>query len=81
MALPAGELGHIAARPRCSALHSQRAVLLPTLDDALARYVRSRQEAAVNDAALAAGCIAAPGQGSEADGAGAVADLAQAISC
>ncbi|MFL6716109.1 MAG: family 1 glycosylhydrolase [Burkholderiaceae bacterium] len=76
LALPAGELGHVAARPRYSALHSQRAVLLPTLDDALARYVRSCREAAVNDAAPAASCVAAPGQGSDADGADAVADLA-----
>jgi dTDP-4-dehydrorhamnose reductase len=76
LALPAGELGHIAARPRYSALHSERAVLLPTLDDALARYVRSCQETAANDAGHGAGWVAAAGQERDVDGAGTVADLA-----
>lgn len=36
---PSAELGHTARRPQYSALHSERAVLLPTLDDALRRYL------------------------------------------
>lgn len=36
---PCAELGLVAARPRYSVLTSERAVLLPSLDDALARYV------------------------------------------
>jgi len=40
------KLGYLAQRPRYSALHSERAVLLPSLDDALARYMvlRNAQE-------------------------------------
>jgi dTDP-4-dehydrorhamnose reductase len=41
-AVPYGELGLLALRPAFSALHSERAVLLPTLDDALARYAQAR---------------------------------------
>ena len=37
--LPTAELGHVARRPRYSALASERAVLLPTLPDALERYL------------------------------------------
>jgi dTDP-4-dehydrorhamnose reductase len=42
-------MGYIAARPRYTALHSERAVLLPTLDDALSRYLRLREQAAEED--------------------------------
>ncbi|MGV3741671.1 MAG: family 1 glycosylhydrolase, partial [Burkholderiaceae bacterium] len=49
------ELGYAAARPAYSALSSERAILLPSLDDALSRYLRLRQEAAEkNDAGQAA---------------------------
>ena len=34
------DLGHTAPRPAFSALHSERQILLPTLDDALERYAR-----------------------------------------
>ena len=77
LVLPAGALGHVAARPRYSALHSQRAVLLPALDDALARYLRGSREAA-SGTVDAAGCAVMPQpqpQTSSDDG-GAVADLA-----
>lgn len=36
--LPAATLGHAARRPRQSALASERAAIMPALDDALARY-------------------------------------------
>ena len=39
---PATEFGFTAARPAYSALHSERGALLPTLDDALRRYVDLR---------------------------------------
>lgn len=45
-ALPATEMGLIAPRPRYSALHSQRGLLLPTLGDALTRYIEQRQQPA-----------------------------------
>jgi dTDP-4-dehydrorhamnose reductase len=35
---------YVAARPQYSALHSNRAVLLPTLDSALGRFLQSRQQ-------------------------------------
>ncbi len=41
---PGAECGYVAARPSYTALHSSRAVLLPTLDCALKRYLRSREE-------------------------------------
>jgi dTDP-4-dehydrorhamnose reductase len=37
-ALPTAELGLVAQRPRYSALGSERALLMPTLEDALSRY-------------------------------------------
>lgn len=37
-------LGHIALRPSYSALSSERAILLPTLDDALGRYLAIQQQ-------------------------------------
>ncbi len=37
--LPSSALGQLARRPRYSALGSERALLMPTLDDALGRYV------------------------------------------
>jgi dTDP-4-dehydrorhamnose reductase len=41
-----GELGLRAARPRNSAMSSERGLLLPSFDDALARYLRERELAA-----------------------------------
>ncbi len=41
---PASELAHTAARPTYSALGSERAVLMPPLADALARYAGLRQK-------------------------------------
>ena len=41
-AKPAAEFGFTAARPAYSSLHSERGALLPTLDDALRRYVELR---------------------------------------
>jgi dTDP-4-dehydrorhamnose reductase len=38
-AMPAAQLGLTARRPRYSALHSERGVLLPSLDNALGRYL------------------------------------------
>jgi len=38
-----GELGLRAARPRHSAMSSERGLLLPSFDDALARYLRERE--------------------------------------
>ncbi|MFS2023278.1 family 1 glycosylhydrolase [Massilia sp. CT11-137] len=38
-----GELGLRAARPRNSAMSSERGLLLPSFDDALARYLRERE--------------------------------------
>lgn len=38
-----GELGPRAARPRNSAMSSERGLLLPSFDDALARYLRERE--------------------------------------
>jgi dTDP-4-dehydrorhamnose reductase len=49
---PTRELGLAAPRPRYSALGSERGPVLPTLDDALARYLRHR---AVADAERAPG--------------------------
>jgi dTDP-4-dehydrorhamnose reductase len=40
--VPAADLRYAARRPRYSALTSERAAIMPTLDDALARYARSR---------------------------------------
>jgi len=41
-----GECGFVARRPRYSALSSERGLLLPSLDDALTRYVQAVQEQA-----------------------------------
>jgi dTDP-4-dehydrorhamnose reductase len=38
---PAGSCGLAAPRPRYSVLGSERGALMPTLNDALARYVRA----------------------------------------
>jgi dTDP-4-dehydrorhamnose reductase len=43
----AAECNYIAARPQYSALHSNRAILLPTLDNALKRFVEARAEQVV----------------------------------
>jgi dTDP-4-dehydrorhamnose reductase len=50
-ARPCAAFGYPAARPAYSALSSERAILLPSLDDALSRYLRLRQEAAEEDRA------------------------------
>ncbi|HEY4541398.1 MAG TPA: family 1 glycosylhydrolase [Noviherbaspirillum sp.] len=50
-ARPMAELGWAARRPLYSALGSERARLLPALDDALARYLHLRQEAEDEDRA------------------------------
>ena len=58
---PAGELGLAAPRPRYSALGSERGWLLPTLDDALARFVREHEllwADAARDTAARRGCAA-----------------------
>lgn len=41
-ARPAADCNYAAARPRYSALHSERAILLPKLDDALYRFTAAR---------------------------------------
>lgn len=43
-ALPGARLGFSAARPRHVPLHSERGVLLPALDNALARYLELRHQ-------------------------------------
>lgn len=42
VARPAADCNYAAARPRYSALHSERAILLATLDDALYRFTAAR---------------------------------------
>lgn len=49
--VPAAELGWAALRPRYCALGSERARLLPGLDDALARYLQLRDDAPEQDRA------------------------------
>jgi dTDP-4-dehydrorhamnose reductase len=41
---PIAELGIAAPRPKCSALASERGWIMPSLEDALARYVTERKE-------------------------------------
>lgn len=48
-ARPAAQLNHLAPRPRNSALASERGEHLPPLDDALARYLQLREQAAEED--------------------------------
>jgi dTDP-4-dehydrorhamnose reductase len=43
------DFNYSAARPVYSALHSERAILLPTLDDALSRYLCLQQQAVEED--------------------------------
>jgi dTDP-4-dehydrorhamnose reductase len=50
---PATELGFAAVRPAYSALSSERGVLLPSLNDALARYIKALEENAVDDGEMA----------------------------
>ena len=50
---PATESGYVAVRPNYSALGSERGLLLPSLDDALARYIRALEENASDDGELA----------------------------
>jgi dTDP-4-dehydrorhamnose reductase len=48
----ATELGYVAVRPHYSALGSVRGMLLPSLDDALGRYIHALEEHAVDDGAM-----------------------------
>ncbi|MBA2676530.1 SDR family oxidoreductase, partial [Ramlibacter sp.] len=49
--VPGATLGQVAARPRFSALGSERGLLMPTLEDGLARYLAAAaQDAAVQQA-------------------------------
>ena len=48
---PAADCGYQAARPGYSALGSERGLLLPSLDDALARYMKALEEHASDDGA------------------------------
>lgn len=50
-AVSAASLGYAAARPTYSALGSERGLLLPSLDDALMRYLHLREEATAEDEA------------------------------
>ena len=50
---PATDLGYVAVRPGYSALGSERGLLLPSLDDALARYIKALEEHASDDGELA----------------------------
>lgn len=45
LAAPCSTLGQSACRPSYSVLHSERGILLPTLDDALERYLLLRENA------------------------------------
>ena len=49
---PAAECGYKAVRPGYSALGSERGLLLPSLDDALARYMKALEEHASDDGEL-----------------------------
>jgi dTDP-4-dehydrorhamnose reductase len=53
-AVSAADLGYAAMRPAYSALGGERGLLLPSLEDALARYLRLREEAVAQDASGAA---------------------------
>ena len=44
-AVPSASIGFAAARPRYTGLHSERGILMPTLDHALDRYLALRNEA------------------------------------
>jgi len=44
-AVPSASIGFAAARPRYTGLHSERGILMPTLDHALGRYLELRNEA------------------------------------
>lgn len=52
---PWGQLGYLAPRPAYSALASERASFLPSLDDALDRYLDIRQRDILEDAEAARG--------------------------
>jgi dTDP-4-dehydrorhamnose reductase len=43
-AIPTASCGFTAARPRYTGLHSERGILMPALDHALARYLELRNE-------------------------------------
>ncbi len=43
-AQPAAQSNYIAVRPQYSALHTERAILMPPLDSALSRYLHQRRE-------------------------------------
>jgi dTDP-4-dehydrorhamnose reductase len=42
-ALPSDEMGWVAQRPKYSALHSERGLMLPSLEDALSRYLKQSE--------------------------------------
>jgi dTDP-4-dehydrorhamnose reductase len=52
---PARELGYVAVRPAYSALGSERGMLLPSLEDALGRYIKALEEHAVDDGEMVGG--------------------------
>jgi dTDP-4-dehydrorhamnose reductase len=49
-AVPAASLGQVAARPRFSALGSERGLLMPTLEDGLSRYLAEAAAQAADSA-------------------------------
>ena len=49
---PAAESGYVAVRPHYSVLGSERGMMLPSLEDALARYIKALEEHASDDGAL-----------------------------
>ena len=54
VARPASDCGHIAPRPLNSALHSNRGILMPGLDHAMARFVAQRRMASSSPTQIAA---------------------------
>ena len=48
-ALTREEMGFLAPRPAYSALASERGILLPTLEDAMDRYIESRRQEIASD--------------------------------
>jgi dTDP-4-dehydrorhamnose reductase len=48
-AVSADQLGYAAQRPRYSPLGSERGILLPSLDDAISRFLRMQEQAAEED--------------------------------
>jgi dTDP-4-dehydrorhamnose reductase len=50
---PERAFGHAATRPRYSAIASERGTLMPTMDDAISRYMSERTDAFASDARAA----------------------------